>query len=316
MTPDTPRRQVATPPEPPDRGPSPGLSPGLTIGELARRTGLQPPTLRMWEERYGFPTPHRMPSGHRRYDVGTVDLVHEVLRRRNQGVKLEVAVAEVSAAASAPAASVFAALRSSQPHLQPQRLRKSTLVALSRALEDECCARAQRPWLFGAFQKERYYRRSAPRWADMARTARGTWVLADFPPDAGSGAGATTAPASEGSPALRTPVRVGLPTSAEMNREWSVVCLAPDLPAALAAWELPGQAHVQEGDRLFESVWTVAPDVVRDAARSCARVVGELGVDTSAVIADAERPGSAGTGDLGLAVTLFNRVLAYVDRTA
>jgi len=309
MTPEPPRKQVAssTDPNQAERGA------GLTIGELARRTGLQAPTLRMWEERYGFPTPHRMPSGHRRYDAGAVDLVQQVLRRREHGVKLEVAVAEVAAAASAPASSVFAALRTSQPQLDPQRLRKTTLVALSRALEDECCARAQRPWLFGAFQKERYYRRSEPRWADMARTARGTWVMADFAEDAA--AAGTAGRGAADSRSVRAPVQVGLPASAEMNREWSVVCLAPDLPAALAAWELPGQAGVAEGDRLFESVWTVAPDGVRDAARACARVVGELGVDTSALVADVERPGSAGTGDLGRAVTLFNRVLSYVDGT-
>ena len=35
------------------------------------------------------------------------------------------------------------------PGLQPQRLRKSTLLAMSWAIEDECCARAERPMIFG-----------------------------------------------------------------------------------------------------------------------------------------------------------------------
>ena len=278
---------------------------GLTVGELARRTGLNAPTLRMWEVRYGFPVPQRLPSGHRRYDDRTVDLVTQVLRRRDGGVRLETAIGEVSAVAREPTPSVFAELRRSQPDLQPQRLRKATLIALSRALEDECCARAQRPWLFGAFQQERYYRRSESRWTDLSRTARGTWVMAELP-----FAQAAEERSGEG------PVLVGLPPSAEMTREWSVVCLAADLPAALSAWELPGQDGVAEGDRLFESVWTVAPGPVRDAARCCARVVADLGPDTSAVLQDADRPVSAGSGDLGQAVTLFNRVLSYVDGTA
>jgi len=266
----------------------------------------------MWEERHGFPAPRRLPSGHRRYDPETVELVRRVLHRREAGVRLETAIQEVRAGARPPVPSVFASLRRSQPELQPQRLRKSTLIALSRALEDECCARAQEPWLFGAFQHERYYQRSERRWTDLARTGRGTWVLAQFTPDRGGPAGGL----DRGAEAPATPVRVPLPATSSMTREWSVVCLAPDLPAALAAWELPGQDRVPENDRLFESVWTVAPAGVREAARSCARVVAELGADTSGVLEDADRPASAGTGDLTQAVTLFNRVLAYVDRTA
>ena len=38
----------------------------LTIGELAGHTGLTPQQLRMWETRYGFPEPIRLPSGLRR----------------------------------------------------------------------------------------------------------------------------------------------------------------------------------------------------------------------------------------------------------
>ena len=40
---------------------------GLTIREMAARTGVPQGTLRMWETRYGFPVPERLPSGHRRY---------------------------------------------------------------------------------------------------------------------------------------------------------------------------------------------------------------------------------------------------------
>ncbi len=63
-------------------------------------------------------------------------------------------------------------LRHTHPGLHPQRLKKQTLIALSWAIEDECCARAQRPLLFGAFQEARYYRSSAPRWRELARVAQ------------------------------------------------------------------------------------------------------------------------------------------------
>lgn len=278
----------------------------LTIGELARRTGLGVATLRMWETRHGFPRSSRLPSGHRRYDAHTVELVKQVVRRRDAGARLESAIATVAADSEIPAPSVFAELRRRHPDLLPHRLRKSTLLALTHALEDECCARAQQPWLFGAFQHQRYYTRAKARWAELARTAAGAWALAAF--DAGADDD------GRGNGAHPAPVRVHLPESAVMRREWSLVCFAPDLPGAMAAWEVPGQDSVPDLERVFESVWTLHPEAVRDAARTCARVVGELGHDTSAVLDAVEQPLSPTAGDLQHATSLFNRVVAYVDR--
>jgi MerR family transcriptional regulator, light-induced transcriptional regulator len=42
----------------------PGL---LSIGDICSETGLSADVVRVWERRYGFPTPVRLPSGHRRY---------------------------------------------------------------------------------------------------------------------------------------------------------------------------------------------------------------------------------------------------------
>jgi hypothetical protein len=99
-----------------------------------------------------------------------------------------------------------------------------------------------------------------------------------------------------------------------MTREWSLVCLSPDLPAALAAWELPGQDSVPDGDRLFESRWTLDPVAVQDAARATARLVSALGHDTAGALEAAEDPRLRLTGDLHHGTAMFNRVLAYVDR--
>ena len=131
----------------------------LTIGDLAQRTGVAPATLRVWESRHGFPRPRRRDSGHRRYDEHDVELVTQVLRRRDSGMRLEVAIAGVALADAATgtppgAPSVYAAMRRLHPNLQPQRLKKSTLIALSWAIEDECCSRAEQPMIFGGFQKE------------------------------------------------------------------------------------------------------------------------------------------------------------------
>ena len=277
----------------------------LTIGDLAQRTGVAPATLRMWESRHGFPRPIRRDSGHRRYDEHDVELVTQVLRRRDSGMRLEVAIAGVAladaATGTAPGApSVYAAMRRLHPNLQPQRLKKSTLLAVSWAIEDECCSRAEQPMIFGAFQKEYYFRASEERWTELARIARSTMVFAAF--------------SQEPDPVEGTTM-VDLPEDAPMRREWVVVCDAPDYPAMLSAWELPGQSTVPERLRLFEAIWTVEPGAVRDAARACAQTARQLahpeGAPLLYELADNPSPPPVA---LLQAASLLNRVVAYVDR--
>ena len=49
------------------------MADGLSIREVAEQTGLAPGTIRMWEQRYGFPSPRRTASGYRRYEPEDVD---------------------------------------------------------------------------------------------------------------------------------------------------------------------------------------------------------------------------------------------------
>jgi methanogenic corrinoid protein MtbC1 len=56
----------------------------LTIGAVSRATGLSPDILRVWQKRYGFPVPHRKPSGHRLYapsDVRRLRRIAEAISR-------------------------------------------------------------------------------------------------------------------------------------------------------------------------------------------------------------------------------------------
>ena len=278
--------------------------PDLTIGDLAHRTGLAPATLRAWETRFGFPEPHRLASGHRRYAERDVALVAQVVRRRDAGVRLENAIAEARDTREALAVSVFAELRRRQPHLAPQPLKKSTLLALTWAMEDECCARAQRPTLFAGFQRERYFRQAQERWTELARTARRTVVFAAFDD-------ATPGSAPGAVPGLTS---VPLPAEAPMRREWALVCDAADHPAALAAWELPGQSGTPERERIFESVWTLEPPGVRDAARACAGLVQQLAPDEAVGFEGLDTPTTRASDDLQRAASMFSRLVAYVDR--
>jgi MerR family transcriptional regulator, light-induced transcriptional regulator len=225
----------------------------LSISEVSRRTGIPVAGLRNWEQRYGLPRPKRSPTGQRRYTEADCDLLTEVLRRRAAGLSLAAAMAQATAIGGEGAEpSIFAGLRRQHPALRVHLLNKTALLAVTRAIEDECGARARRPVLLGSFQRRRFYQASASRWADLARGAEQTVVFADF----------TRSQLRPGRIA-----EVAVPDDSPLRREWTLICDAPDAPACVAAWERPGQDRRRDRDRMFEVLWSVDPQVVRGAAR-------------------------------------------------
>ncbi|MCJ2544348.1 DICT sensory domain-containing protein [Thermostichus vulcanus] len=64
------------------------------------------------------------------------------------------------------------------PHLRPQLYFKSSLVALSHAIEDQVLQGQGSPWVFANFQKERYYRQEARRYRRISAVAQDVFVLA------------------------------------------------------------------------------------------------------------------------------------------
>jgi DICT domain-containing protein len=257
-------------------------------------------TLRSWEARYGFPAPLRLPGGHRRYAETDIAAIEEVLRHRTAGLGLEAAIRRLSHTPAAASTSLYGELRRLHPDLEPQLISKPAMLALSNALEDECCARAQRPVLFAGFQQGRFLRESYARWVELARTATRAVVFADL---------VDPAPARPG-----LPVEVTIPHDSPLSREWFVVCDAPDRPACLVGWERPGQPASLEARRRFEAVWSVDPVVVRDAARLCAGLADTLRAGREPLtwpeLSDAPAPGSA---DLRRASSLVNRMIGYLE---
>jgi methylmalonyl-CoA mutase cobalamin-binding subunit len=57
------------------------------MGAVTRRTGIGEHTLRAWEKRFGFPTPHRLPSGHRRYSGNQVRLLLMIAKALDCGYR-------------------------------------------------------------------------------------------------------------------------------------------------------------------------------------------------------------------------------------
>jgi MerR family transcriptional regulator, light-induced transcriptional regulator len=184
-----------------------------------------------------------------------VGLVQEVLRLRESGLSMPTAVARARSHQLRLESSLFAGVRRSHPGLRVQVLSKPVLMALCRAMEDECCAEADEPLLFGSFQRTRFYEASRSRWAELARTARHAVAFADF--------AQSSAPTD-----LRAPLEVGVPAGSPLEREWVLVCDSAERPGCLVGWERPGDGR----GGLFETFWSVDPEVVRDAARLCARL--------------------------------------------
>lgn len=275
----------------------------LAIKDIAEQTGIAAGTIRMWEQRYGFPTPDRTASGYRRYCDADVDALRRVQAYRHRGLSVPAAIErarEECTATDRP--SIYAAVVSSGTDLRPQVLCKGTLVALSRAIEHEALAHAAAPVLVGAFQHEPFYRAVEPRYRRLAQLADAAVVFADFAQESRPPGG---------------PVEIPIGPEAALGNEWAVVVDAPGYAACLLAWEQPGVTEpgdADDPDRRFEAIWTVDPVATRRAARVAARLAArvdpEYGAELEQLLADRpmalEQPAPALTA-------LTNRVLAYLE---
>ena len=219
------------------------------IGAVSERTGVQQAVLRSWETRFGFPRPERLPGGHRRYSEADIEAVLGVVRDRDAGMSLAAAIERARTLGAATAPTIFASLRRARPHFEPQVGDVRTMLALSRAIEDEVMARGERAVLFASFQRVRFYSRARRRWRELARSADAAFVFADF-------RGRRTRPGH--------PTEIPVARDDPLAREWSVVADGPLFGAVLAGWERPREPGEP---RAFEYLWSIEPDLVRDATR-------------------------------------------------
>ena len=74
---------------------------GLAIKDVAERTGIAAATIRMWEQRYGFPEPARTASGYRMYTEEDVEALRRVSTFRESGLSVPAALERARAASGA-----------------------------------------------------------------------------------------------------------------------------------------------------------------------------------------------------------------------
>jgi DICT domain-containing protein len=275
----------------------------LSISEVATATGVAAGTIRMWEHRHGFPTPRRAASGYRVYGPDDVAALRRVQALRHRGLSIGAAIEraqESEGVSDHP--SIYAAVAATDHGARPQVLRKSTLIALSRAIEHETLAHAAAPVLVAAFQHEPFYRAVEARYRRMARTADAAMVFADF--------GAVRHPAGG-------PVELPIAADDALGNEWAVIVDAPGYAACLLAWEQPGVTEPgdpQDLRRRFEAIWTVDPLATRRAAQVAVQLAAHADPAYAAEVEGllAERPTALEQPAPAL-TALTNRVVAYLE---
>jgi DNA-binding transcriptional MerR regulator len=271
----------------------------LSIGDVVAATGVGEATLRAWERRFAFPSPRREPSGHRRYTRVDIERIRSVVRERDRGLSLSVAIDRVTAEPSGPP-SLFAPLRERRPDLLPVSIRKPHMLHLSRAVEEESAARAERALMIGAFQRPEFYRASEQRWRRLARGAGLTFVLASF---------------EEARSPQGGPVEVPIAGNEPIADEWAVICLAPGYSACLVGWETVGTAGLPDDERTFDALLSVEPAVVREMAGAAVGIAatGEPAIGERARAYLDRIPDSSQRSQLRLAGAITARAFARMS---
>ena len=65
-----------------------------SIAAVSKLTGVSCHALRIWERRYGYPTPRRSPAGHRRYGADQVEVLRGIAHRMQAGRAVGDLIAE------------------------------------------------------------------------------------------------------------------------------------------------------------------------------------------------------------------------------
>jgi DICT domain-containing protein len=225
----------------------------------------------------------------------------EVERQRRNGSTLEAALTRARDSAGLQRSSLFATLAAAMPHMAPAVLTKRTMLAISRAIEDEAAARAERPVFVGSFQDARFWRASCHRWRDLAGGAEATAVLAGFRQSRRNG------------PLFEVALRPGTP----VLREWAVVCDSPTFAACLVGIEQLGPRRTIDAKRVFEALWTVEPLAVRETARAgFALATDRYPAVAAALGSRLQEPVRATYDSIRTATVVTNRIIAYLERYA
>jgi DICT domain-containing protein/signal transduction histidine kinase len=164
--------------------------------------------------------------------------------------------------------SVLAELLQALPQLRAQIYFKSSMTALSHAMEDLVLAGSDEPLVIASFQRERFYRQEAHRYRRIAERSSQVYVLA--------------APETEFKNASECHENVAFAPEDGLSQEWHLVVLGQEYSTCLICQEkiVPIENQDERGPllmdqaRRFEGIWTFDRDVsCRAAALLLDRIV-------------------------------------------
>jgi DICT domain-containing protein/signal transduction histidine kinase len=151
--------------------------------------------------------------------------------------------------------SVLTELLSQHSHLRPHLYFKSSLTALSRAMEDLVLAGADRPLVIATFQEERFYRQEAHRYQRIAARTDRAYVLSVME--------SSKIPATDY-------VLIPIDPQDGLAQEWNLVVIGTNSAACLICQERTGEwtnAQGLESSQRFDGIWTFDRQIAIDAAQ-------------------------------------------------
>ena len=141
--------------------------------------------------------------------------------------------------------------------IHPQTYFKSSMTALSHAMEDQVLAGSDRPLVIASFQRERFYNQEAHRYVRISERSDQVYVLA--------------APETEFQNRSQQYETIAFDPTDGLAMEWHLVVLGKTHASCLICRERLGDEtnqgvlHVDQGRR-FEGIWTFDREIVNKSA--------------------------------------------------
>ncbi len=155
--------------------------------------------------------------------------------------------------------SVLEELLQEKPLLRTQIYFKSSLTALSHAMEDQVLAGADQPLVIACFQRERFYRQEAHRYRRIGNKSDQVYVLA--------------APETEFQNSSQIEEAVAFEPTDGLAKEWHLLVLAQNYSTCLVCREkevavvASSEPPSMDQSRRFEGIWTFDRQVSCTVAR-------------------------------------------------
>ncbi|NEN91419.1 MAG: histidine kinase, partial [Okeania sp. SIO3H1] len=155
--------------------------------------------------------------------------------------------------------SVLAELVQEIPQLRPQIYFKTSLTALSHAMEDQVLASSDQPLVIATFQQERFYRQEAHRYRRIANLTSQVYVLA--------------APETAFKNSSEYYETIAFSTKETLSKEWNLLVLGQQYSSCLICNECVNSGNdetykliAMDQARRFEGIWTFDRQVCVQAA--------------------------------------------------